>query len=43
MEKEIGCRVTIQEVLDIQFDYVHIKVFISNETILTSHYFLLAI
>ena len=30
MEKEIGCRVTIQEVLDIQFDYVYIKVFISN-------------
>ena len=26
MEKEIGCRVTIQEVLDIQFDYVYIKV-----------------
>ena len=28
MEKEIGCRVTIQEVLDIQYDYVYIKVFI---------------
>ena len=28
MEKEIGCRVTIQEVLDIQFDYAYIKVFI---------------
>ena len=25
MEKEIGCRVTIQEVLDIQFDYVYIN------------------
>ena len=31
MEKDIGCRVTIQEVLDIQFDYVHIKVFISKD------------
>jgi len=31
MEKEIGCRVIIQEVLDIQFDYVYIKVFISKD------------
>ena len=25
MEKEIGCRVIIQGVLDIQFEYIHIK------------------
>ena len=30
MEKEIGYRVTIQEILDIQFEYIHIIVFISN-------------
>ena len=27
MEKEIGCRVIIQEVLDIQFEYIHINIF----------------
>ena len=43
MEKEIGCRVIIQGVLDIQFEYIHIEIVISNETILMSHYFLLAI
>ena len=36
MEEEIGCRVIIQEVLDIQFEYIHINKFISN---ITSHYF----
>ena len=30
MEEEIGCRVIIQEVLDIQFEYIHINKFISN-------------
>ena len=43
MEKDIGCRVIIQGVLDIQFEYIHIKVFISNTVNVTSHYFLSAI
>ena len=32
MEKEIGYRVTIQEILDIQFEYIHIIVFIQRFT-----------
>ena len=29
-EMEMGCRVTLQEVLDIQFEYIHIEIVISN-------------